>query len=83
MKKPLIQTYLSMKKEKPLLNHIEKAIIKYIDSKVEPITANEIASNLDMSYVTANKYLKKLVEKKVLLIDDGKKNNPKRKNSKV
>jgi response regulator of citrate/malate metabolism len=60
-----------MPKEKPILKTIERDIIKLIDRSINPLTTNEIAEKLGISYVTAKKYLKELVKKKILEDIDG------------
>lgn len=61
-----------MPKKKPILRPIERDIIKLLDKRLEPLSVNEVAEELGISYVTANKYLKELAKKKILEEVDGK-----------
>lgn len=55
-----------MPKQKPTLKPIERDIIKLVNKSINPLTTNEIANRLGISYVTAKKYLEGLVKKKIL-----------------
>ena len=60
-----------MKKRKSLVKDKEKVILQFIDSHGGSVTTNEIAESTGISYVTVNKYLKKLVEEGILSEEDG------------
>lgn len=55
-----------MAKQKNLLHKTEKAILQLMNKTTVPLTTNEIAEKLDISYTTAKKYVNRLLEKKLL-----------------
>ncbi len=77
------------KKKNNLINNFERDILRLLDKTLIPLSVNAVAEKLDISYNTAKKYLYSLLEKNLIeeANDDGqkanKKNNPKRKNSKI
>jgi len=59
-----------MVKEKKILNAKEREIIRIIHKKGGAMSPNEIAEETGLSYVTVQKYLKKLSEKGVITEDE-------------
>jgi response regulator of citrate/malate metabolism len=55
-----------MAKKKNLLHNTERAILQLLNKKSIPLTTNKIAEELGISYMTASKYLKNLLKKKVI-----------------
>lgn len=55
-----------MPKKKSQLKSIERDIIKLLDKSIAPLSANEVSGALGIAYVTADKYLKILTEKKIV-----------------
>jgi len=52
-----------MAKKKNLLHKTEKAILSLLDKTGMPLTTNEIADMLGISYMTAKKYISELKKK--------------------
>jgi len=49
---------------------IERRIMRLLYQAKAPLTAFEIAKMIGVSFPTAQKYLKKLTEKKILILDE-------------
>ena len=52
---------------KELTKYKEKIILKYIYDQGGSVTTNEISQATGISYITVNKYLKKLVKERILV----------------
>jgi response regulator of citrate/malate metabolism len=55
-----------LKKNKPVLNAKATSILKYIDDHGGMATAHEISKDTGISYKTVQKYLKMMLERKIL-----------------
>jgi predicted transcriptional regulator len=55
------------KKKNNLLNKFERDILLLFNRSYKPLTINEIASKLDISYMTAQKYVRTLLKKKLII----------------
>ncbi len=53
--------------KKNLLHKTERLILTLIDKKGVPLTTNEVAQELGISYMTAKKYLNELKKKNLII----------------
>lgn len=70
------------KKKNNLLHKTERDILSLLNRNITPFSINQIANKLDISYMTARKYIYSLLEKKLIqkIEEDGKPKKTKRKN---
>lgn len=54
------------KKKKNLLHKTERDILALFNRSLSPFSINKIADKLEISYMTARKYVKSLLEKKLI-----------------
>lgn len=55
-----------MANKKNLLHKTERAILQLLDKSNTPLSTNEIADQLEISYMTAKKYLSYLQKKNLI-----------------
>lgn len=54
------------KKKNNLLHKTERDILVLLNRNVAPLTINQVADKLEISYMTAKKYIQSLIKKNVI-----------------
>jgi DNA-binding IclR family transcriptional regulator len=57
-----------MVKRKPYFHKQERAILRALYRERRPMSIREIAEKAEMSWITARKYLKRLIKRKIVLL---------------